>query len=266
MIAPVTHLELDGGDASATISPADGGRLTSLRVNGRELIDSSVTRRADPLHWGSYPMAPWVGRTRRGRFAFAGIDYQLPINMEPHAIHGTTFIKSWRVVQEGSLALEIETELSMGDRSDWPFGGVARQRFELEPDALTCWLQVEAVETMPVEVGWHPWFVKPDAVDFHAAVMYLRDDDYVCDGRTVSPPPAPPWDDNFTDVAQPVNLRWGDLSVSITSSCDYWVVYDMPEHATCVEPQSGPANSLNLGPTVLQAGDTLSHWMRIAWS
>jgi len=44
-----------------------------------------------PLAWGSYPMVPWAGRIRHGRFRFDGEEYELPINFGAHAIHGVGF-------------------------------------------------------------------------------------------------------------------------------------------------------------------------------
>ena len=70
----------------------------SFQIHGRELLvtepyaaEVAATRRPDPMSWGCYPMVPWAGRVRRGRFVFADGTYQLPINMAPHAIHGTGF-------------------------------------------------------------------------------------------------------------------------------------------------------------------------------
>ncbi len=78
-------------------------------------------------------------------------------------------------------------------RLDWVFGGEAEQLIELAEDSLTCTLAVRAGERpMPCTFGWHPWFVKPQRVDLRFERMYLRDDDYITDGRTVSPPPPPP--------------------------------------------------------------------------
>lgn len=254
-------LQLKTDTACVLIDAHHGGRIASFQVGGRELIAGNTP--GDPLQWGSYPMVPWVGRIPRGRFTYDGVEYLLPINMDPHAIHGTGFTRPWTVTRAGSLALEIET--SIGDGDGWPFPGIARQRFELEHNSLTCWIEIHATVVMPAAVGWHPWFVKPDAVDFKAGVMYLRDDDYVCTAETVSPAPPPPWDDSFTDVLQPVSMRWDDFTLQITSSCDHWVVYDMPDHATCVEPQSGPSNTLNLAPAVVEPGEPFVHWMRLAW-
>jgi aldose 1-epimerase len=56
------------------------------------------------------------------------------------------------------------------------------------------------------------------------------------------------------------------LTVTVASDCDHWVIYDQPEHATCVEPQSGPPDAANLGlATVLQPGEFLQRSMTISW-
>ena len=48
----------------------------------------------------------------------------------------------------------------------------------------------------------------------------------------------------FTDLAADPVLEWpGQLRLAISSTCRWWVVYSMPEHAICVEPQSGPPDA-----------------------
>ena len=68
-------LVLEAGDARATILPGDGGRIGSLVVGDHELL---VTGDPDRMRWGSYPMAPFAGRIRHGRFTFRGIEHRLP--------------------------------------------------------------------------------------------------------------------------------------------------------------------------------------------
>ena len=134
--------------------------------------------------------------------------------------------------------------------------------------SLVCTLAVRAGERpMPASIGWHPWFVKPDRVDLRFAAMYLRDDDYIPDGRMATPPPPPPWDDCFAGVLDTPRLWISGVEVSITSDCDHWVVYDMPTHATCVEPQTAPADAFNLAlGHRLEPGDELRRTMTIRWA
>ena len=64
------------------------------------------------------------------------------------------------------------------------------------------------------------------------------------------------WDDCFVNH-RPVTLHYdrsAATAVTVTSDCDHWVVYDQPAHATCVEPQSGPPDALNVAPVLVTAG------------
>ena len=108
---------------------------------------------------------------------------------------------------------------------------------------------------MPVVIGWHPWFrrvlaegTEPVSLAFRAGTMLVRGADGIPTGERV-PPTAGPWDDAFTDLAADPVLEWpGQLRLSVASTCSWWVVYSMPEHAICVEPQSGPPDGL--GPSL----------------
>ena len=60
-------MELKAGRAHIRLDPAHGGRLASLQIDGREVL---VTESDDPRGWGAYPMVPWAGRVRSGRFAW----------------------------------------------------------------------------------------------------------------------------------------------------------------------------------------------------
>ena len=173
-------LVLDAGDARLTVSPSLGGRMTSLVVGGHELL---VTEGPSTIRWGSYPMAPFAGRIREGRFSFDGRAYQLPINLPPHAIHGTVFERAWTVVDPQTLAIDLGP--------DWPFAGRVVQRFDLHADGLSVSLSLEADVSMPGSIGWHPWFRRtlrgtaeaplppsaPVDLRFEADRMYVRDAD-----------------------------------------------------------------------------------------
>jgi aldose 1-epimerase len=257
-------IELRAGSASCTVSAVDGGRVATLNAGGVDLIvgpDPSLPATG----WGSFPMVPWAGRVRNGRFSFDGVDYQMPINFGPHAIHGTGFEQPWEVVARNACSMSMRCPLT------WEFGGESEQLVELAEDSLTCTLTARAGDRpMPATIGWHPWFVKPDRVDLQFTQMYLRDDEYITDGRMAAPPPPPPWDDCFVGLLATPRLWIGGVEVSITSDCDHWVVYDMPVHATCVEPQTAPPDAFNLtgklsGATRLEPGEELRRHMTIRW-
>lgn len=261
-------VELRAGRAVVEIAPDAGGRLSSLEVDGLELL---VTRegQADELRWGCYPMAPWAGRVRRGRFRFAGTTYDLPVNLPPHAIHGTTFDRPWTVERATATSAELTVDLGPA----WPFAGSARHAVTVRDTGLDLRLEVHAADSpMPACAGWHPWWRRRLArgddvqVELAARWMYVRDGDGIPTGELVSPP-SPPWDDCFTGLATLPRLRWpGALSLSIASSCDHVVVFDEPANAVCVEPQTGPPDALNLGPTIVEPGRPLVATTTLTWA
>jgi aldose 1-epimerase len=253
---------LEAGDVVATVSPSDGGRIAQITVGGTDLLIDAAD--GDALRWGSYPMVPWAGRLRDGRFTFDGTSYAVPANLGPHAIHGTAFTAPWEVLDVGVDHVELGCPLT------WALGGTAHQHLQLGPDGLVCVLSAMAGgQAMPATLGWHPWFVKPvhDRLSFDS--MYLRDDDYVPTGLLVTPPERP-WDDCFVGAHHPLQLdvpgNGGSVRVTVSSDCDHWVVYDQPEHATCVEPQSGPPDAFNIGgATRLEPGEMLQRTMTLRW-
>ncbi|HYV58651.1 MAG TPA: aldose 1-epimerase, partial [Acidimicrobiia bacterium] len=155
----------------------------------------------------------------------------------------------------------------------WPFGGRVVQRFGLAPDALHLTMEVHAAdEAMPVSCGWHPWWSRhagggePLRVDLDADAMYACDDDGIPTGELVPLGPHP-WDDCFTGLGdQPAVLRWpGALTLTLETSCRCVVVFDEPEHAICVEPQTDPPDAFNLGPTVVRPGEPLVATATWSW-
>lgn len=260
-------IELEAGGATATLDPVAGGRVAQLNVRGRDvLVDRHQTSRgSDPIQWGSYPMVPWAGRLADGRFPVSnGHVEQLPQNLAPHAIHGLVFDTSWDVIAVGATTATIECLIP------WRLGGAVRQHVTLTPQQLRCDITVTATHTaFPCVVGWHPWFAKPRAADVNFAQQYERGDNGLPTGRLITPV-AHPWDDCFVEPTAPLRLRYDELTVTVESDCDHWVVFDVPAHATCIEPQSGPPNFPNLSdiswrPDVVDRDHSMSRWMTISW-
>ncbi|KQY52515.1 aldose epimerase [Lysobacter sp. Root494] len=253
---------LASGSLQVDIAADAGGRIAGISRDGLEWL---VGHDANPamIAWGCYPMLPWAGRIRRGRFDFAGRQYQLPGNLEGHAIHGVGFGLPWQIMDRQAHRIELSLELPRDER--WPFGGIATHRVELTDDALRCHLSLQAgEEAMPWPVlGWHPWFVKPDRLEFHPQAFYRRDAEGIAVGPTVAPPPGP-WDDCFVNHA-PVLLHRGGKRLRLTSDCSHWVVYDQPDHATCVEPQTGPPDAFNLESATLPPHASIHAWFAMEW-
>src|SRR4051812_2358095 len=129
-------IRLELSDASVTIDAAQGGRLSSFIVGGRELLlgpDSTADRGRDSIDWGCFLMVPWAGRLEGGRSHCRGWVLQLPRHHGRRALHGGGFDKVWPVVRAGDRGVKLELDLGA---TAWPLGGTARQRIELTRHAL----------------------------------------------------------------------------------------------------------------------------------
>jgi aldose 1-epimerase len=262
-LAPGPLLEIRSDALTVQVAPAAGGRIAQIAFEHVEWLCGHDSDSA-AIAWGCYPMLPWAGRIRQGRFRFDGHEYQLPANLGAHAIHGIGFVNPWRVEAHSPTLLELSLRLPCD--KNWPFGGTARQRFAVEERMLQLELSVRASEhAMPHPVlGWHPWFIKPEAVGFRPTACYPRDAQGIAT-LPLTAPPAGPWDDCFT-ATRPVTLHRAGQVLCLTSSCDHWVVFDERAHATCMEPQSGPPDAFNLDPSArLEPGDSAKAWFVMEW-
>jgi aldose 1-epimerase len=262
-------VELVNGDDRVEIDLVNGGRIAQISVGEQELLWPG--RALGPIGWGSFPMAPWVGRIRAGRFRFDGVDHQLEpshrdVDGTRHAIHGTVYTRRWTLDDVSTTGARLQCDLG-----SWPWPGIARQWIELGDAGVRCVLRVEATDgSFPGSIGWHPWFRKPDRLTFTPTKMYRRGDIGLPTAELVAPA-AGPWDDTFLN-GDPVTLHYDAparrdaRSVVVTSDCDHWVVYDEPNYATCVEPQSGPPDSPTMHPHLVTADHPLERWMTITWN
>lgn len=261
-LAPGPLIRLSHGALHVEVAPQAGGRIASIvRKDVEQLVGYSQSNTA-MIGWGCYPMLPWAGRIRDGRFKFEARNFQLPLNMGAHAIHGIGFAMPWQM--ESRDARSMELSLALPQDECWPFGGTACQRMELSEDQLEFHLSVKAgALAMPAVIGWHPWFRKPQRLSFSPDGIYPRDADGIAT-LPLAPPSAGPWDDCFANT-KTVTLEYAEYQVHLSSDCTHWVVYDEADEAACVEPQSGPPDAFNIEPFVLQPGGTLHRWFRMAW-
>jgi aldose 1-epimerase len=95
--------------------------------------------------------------------------------------------------------------------------------------------------------------------------MYELDAQAIPTGRLVDPPEGP-WDNCFTALQSAPTLDWaGALRLRLGSSADHWVIYDEPEHAICVEPQTAAPDAFNRTPQVVEAGASMHAEFWLAW-
>ena len=212
-----------GPTVTVEVDLARGGRIAQILVGDVKLlidVPDAPDARNGTVKWGSYPMAPWVGRLRGGTFRWFDIDHRLRLNQDDsavgavdrqHAMHGTVLDAAWTVDERTASTVAMSCRLDQPG-SGWSFGGVAHQRIEVFDHQLRCDLSVtvdphaDHAPAFPAEIGWHPWWRKPDSLSFHPDAMYERDGVGLPTGRLVAPS-SPPWDDCFVNTA-PVTLHY----------------------------------------------------------
>lgn len=148
---------LSAGRATATVHPADGGRLGQIEVDGRRLLRGpDEGAHVGWGYWGSYPLLPWTNRIPGGRFVHDGREFEVPVNWaDGTAIHGLTAEEPWDVVALTTTTVEEVIEL------DTPAYRVqCRQSMALAESHLDLSLEVtnRAAQEVPVGIGIHPWF------------------------------------------------------------------------------------------------------------
>jgi aldose 1-epimerase len=266
-------ITLSAGNVEVVIDAEHGSRLSSVRFGETELL---VQRNSDDsFSWGCYPMAPWAGRTRNGVFEHQGSSVQLPINSAPHAIHGLVHDAVWQVVNTSPSSATLRVEFDQR----WPFAGWVEHHISVDSASVNLQLTVHAYDhdhndnhndkklSMPAQVGWHPWFVRPVQLEAEFKTMYVRDSDGIAVTKCVHQQHDlmhGQLDDCFTDtVTAPVLKFENGPTVRLESDCSHWVVYNEPSHAICVEPQSGPPNGLNSEPLVVSPSQPLTRFFRL---
>lgn len=233
---------LSSDNWSVIVAPQHGGRIAQIALRGRDLLVSSTTRRRDDdLLWGCYPMVPWCGRLRNGEFTHENATYAMHRNEGSHALHGFGFGREWNVVYRTESSVTLSLNLS--DVS--PFDGTCEHVIAVSDDDVSLALSIASGgATFPAMVGWHPWFLRTWSYDVSFASMLQRDADNIVSESVVAPP-TEPWDDCFVDSRRAPTLRHRGFAVELDSDCPFWMAYTEPAHAFCLEPMSGPPNSLD---------------------
>ena len=263
------RMDLESDGCRAVIEPALGGRLASFSIDGRELL---VRTGSDLFHWGSFAMAPWVGRLRNGAFSWNTIEYRLPLNAGRHALHGLVTPLAWQEVGPGTVSVDLP--------EPWPWRGRVVHSMELECGQARFRLELRAEGQMPAALGWHPWFVRevaapdgsvagPIVLDARPGAMYGNDETGLPSGELVAPADGP-WDNAFVDPAEAPRVTWpGFLELTVDSSCPVYVLCDSEPQGICIEPWTAPPNSLNMpGQAVAVPGGQMVatmtwHWRRL---
>jgi aldose 1-epimerase len=262
------------------LRPDLGGSIAGLWLG-----DLPVMRSTEPAELASsrlsacFPMAPYGNRLGYRHFRWQGHEYTTAPNFDdnPHSVHGLAWQRPWSVVE--SDASQAELRLTHVPDADWPFAFDLRQRFVLTADALQVHLAFTntAAVQQPVGLGWHPYFPKRTRSRLHVELTDRWDSD--ASGLPTRRVPQPGIDGDVANLAfdhcfegwrGPARLRDEKLSMRLTSSLPYLVVYTPPTKAYyCVEPVGHVSNAIHMsepashGLCALAPQATLEAWMKI---
>jgi len=170
-------IPLRHGRWRATVLPQLGGSLGRLDhqrdSHWQPLLRPAPANAHDPRQTACFPMAPFCGRIRDGRFVFRGRAVSLPATPpETHSpLHGLVWHQPWQVVERDAARLAIACAHPPGD---WPWPFLAVQVFSLDDDGLGIELSVtnSGREVMPCGLGLHPYF--PCNIDTRISARLAR--------------------------------------------------------------------------------------------
>ncbi len=167
----------------AMLRPELGGALTrcDFEFAGRwvPVLRPAPADAADVLQAACFPMAPFCGRLRGGRFRFRGCEVVLPA-----PLHGFAWRRPWRVVAHAADRARIECDVPA---AAWPWSFTTTQDIALDDAGLSIMLSVRntGAEPMPCGIGLHPYFPCDAATTLSAPVTtrVLLDADVLPVGR-----------------------------------------------------------------------------------
>jgi aldose 1-epimerase len=169
------NLRTDNGDLLELV-PEFGGLTNRLRfVSAQGPIDVIVglpNRQAmvEDIVYRGIPIFPVVNRVEDGRYRFADVPYQLPIN-EPsrnNALHGLLHHLQPKVeLAEGGNEATL-TYSYKGDEKGYPFPVDVAIHYRLNADSsldIEYRIHNRHHSAIPVGIGWHPYFGFSHPVD-----------------------------------------------------------------------------------------------------
>jgi len=298
-LTPETTLR--SGALTATLAPAAGGRVTSLRSGAAtgEAIDwlvplADAVRAAgfESTQWpkaGCYPLVPFSNRIRDGRLAGTQGRVQLPLHPgERHALHGVSHQRPWRLAQHAADRATMTYVHVPGDHG-WPWAFRAEQELALDAAGLSLDLRVsnEDREPMPGGCGFHPYFPSRFAhsLQFDARIVWPADAEFLAN----TPEPTGPADDYASARALPdaectryygawngqarmTALEGPAIELLASAALQHLVLHRPgPGAYFCVEPVSHVADAANLaaaradtGWRVLAPGEAMACSLRLS--
>jgi aldose 1-epimerase len=150
-------MRLIAGDYTADVDVL-GAALLSLTHRGQNLVVPSGAG-DPPGAFRGVVVAPWPNRVVGGRYRFAGVEHQLPIN-EPargHALHGFAFDRRWAVADEAATGVVLRLDLV--PQPGYPFAIQLQAAYTMTDTGLRIELAAQNTGKEPAPYGCtiHPY-------------------------------------------------------------------------------------------------------------
>ena len=239
--------------------------------------------RRDGEHTGNFPIIPWNNRIAGGGFRHQGKFYPMKPNRanvgEPYPLHGDGWLQPWQVTEQTDRAITLA--LTSKYYNDAPYHYRGEQVFTLLDDhAYAHSLKVTNLgsESLPFSLGFHPWFIRHDAIDVDVNLKGIWATDPVLnDARTPIKmiAPVPPdyatarinkendrfqnridhiyygWDGEFLLTTKFARIKLTYQESDDNNRGNYYFHYYLPTHMDvyCLEPVSHLIDSFNRSET-----------------
>lgn len=259
------------GRFTADIVPHIGGGVASFRLNEVDLFRAAgieTLAAGDRFGLGCFPMLPFPGRIRNGRFGEVALPPTHPVSSYP--LHGHGWLASWDLAghQSDSCWLRYRHKAD-----EWPWEYAANQLYRLSECGLTMLLTVRNLSDrpMPVGLGQHPYFPRREGCRIETPLKRVLwpAEDLVAD--EIRPIPADwgfapdhrvgsvPLDHGFSGWSGAADIFWDEsphsLRVTASAGGRFLQIY-APQGADyfCVEPMSCIPNAVNWSGSAEESG------------
>ncbi len=154
-----------------------GAGLRSYAAGASDIVDGYRHDEACDAARGQL-LLPWPNRVAGGRYRFARVDHQLPVD-EPRtgcAIHGLTRTLRWQVVDNASESVSLELDLPPSD--GYPFALHLGATYSLDASGLTARITATNAgrRPCPYGAGAHPYVRVPDGSPIDGALLDIPAD------------------------------------------------------------------------------------------
>jgi len=157
-------LQIENDFFVGEVDPDNGGRLLSLnRKTAAGPVPIIVAPRKGALSGqkvSAFPLIPFGGRLRHGRFEWNGAPVQLPFQSSGHALHGDGATRRWLLCSHDPTSV---TMMLAYPSSMWPFPARVALRYVVRGPVFMALFRVTNLSNaaIPFGLGWHPYFAVP---------------------------------------------------------------------------------------------------------